>query len=91
MVWEGGASRSGYGVCRAGHGCGCVPVLVLVLTSWRGRPVVAAGSWAWVPWGMVAGRLLRSVFPVCVSPFGPLVVLGFQGTGQGVLAVGGQW
>ena len=33
-----------YSVYGAGCWCCCVPVLMLVRTSWRGRPVVAAGS-----------------------------------------------
>ena len=58
-----------YGVCGAGRGHGCVPVLVLV--------------WTWGPWGMVDGRLLRFGFPVCVSALGHPVALGFRGASQG--------
>ena len=46
------------GCVWSGHGCGCVPVLMLPWTSWRGRPVVAAVSGAGVPgdggWAAVA-------------------------------------
>ena len=83
----------GCGVFGAVRGPGCVLVLVLMWTSWRGRPVVSAGSWASVPWGMAVGRPLRSGFPVFVSALGHPVAFGFRGTSQGALAVGGrrQW
>ena len=79
------------GVCGAGRGRGCVLGSVLAWTSWSGRPVVAAGSWAWVPWGMVVWRPLCFGFPVCVPASGHPMAFGYRGTGQGVLSPGGRW
>ena len=85
-VWVGMA----LGVCSTGRGRGCVPVPVLAWSSWHGTPGVAAGSWGWVPWGMVVWRPLCFGCPVCVPVSGHPVAFGYRGKGQGVLAVGGQ-
>ena len=78
------------GVCGDRCGLGCVPVWVLAWASWCDLLVVAARSWAWVPWGMVVSWLYCFGFPLRVPASGQPVAFGYRGTGQGVLTVGGQ-